>query len=275
MKRAIGILVAALSLAGCDGAGVSGEDEAAAELTGDGKADEFGIAMGSYENAQPAVGTISTLVLGPAAEGEELPSYFEGHYQLTELRADGTHDASGPFNVYRYAGQTWIRFLVDASEGFGTTYEKYSVAQQDGGLVLQGHGADTQFTLAPVAAPQRLVTCTLTRVAIEGMPQGPGSTSASIDPDEEDAYGDSDGLDAFLGNYSFGISVYEGSLDVIFYENEHVQDEVGSMGCDLAAAVPGEPFCEEPITIDASLGTEDEPERSVDAFAFSCVLTVD
>jgi hypothetical protein len=273
-RTTVGALVIALSLAGCMEAGVSDGDEAAAEQEGDGKADEFGIAMGTYQNAQPAVGAIVTLVLSPAGEGEELPSYYEGHYQLTEQRAEGSHEASGAFNVYNYAGATWIRFID--GDGFGTSYEKYSVVREEGRLVLRGHGAEASFTLEPVAAPQRLVTCTMTRLAVEGMPQAPGeSISAALNPDEEDAYADSDdALEAFEGSYSFGISMYETSVDVIFYENEHVQDEVGSMGCDLSAAVPGVPFCQEPITIDASLGTEDETERSVDAFEFSCVLTV-
>jgi len=277
MKTTIGMLVVSLALGGCIEGGTSDDDdEYAAEHESDGKADGFGVPLGSYENAQPVVGTIVTLELAPADEDDEFPSYYDGRYQLTEFRAAGTHEASGAFNVYTYGDTTWIRFIDESGEGFGSTYEKYSVVQQEGQLVLQGHGASSSFTLSPVeAAPGRLVTCTLTRLAVEGMPQGPGSTSATVNPDEEEAYGDSDdGLDAFEGSYSFSLSMFEGSLDVIFYENAHVQDEVGSLGCDLDGVVPGQPFCQESVTVDASLATGEE-ERIVHAFDFACVLTVD
>jgi hypothetical protein len=55
-------------------------------------------------------------------------------------------------------------------------------------------------------------------------------------------------------NYSYDLSLEkEGALTnvyVTFYENNHVQDEVGSMGCTYDPKTVSEVFCEEPIVGD-------------------------
>jgi hypothetical protein len=99
---------------------------------------------------------------------------------------------------------------------------------------------------------------------------GEGVTEVDLTHVTADEPGISDSLPAFDGIYSFDVTRDGDFLNVTFSENEHVEDEVGSFGCDVPARpARGVVFCEEPLVIDASLGT-DADERRVHAFDFSC-----
>lgn len=57
----------------------------------------------------------------------------------------------------------------------------------------------------------------------------------------------SKGLDFGDENYNFSLSSGDGeSLDVTFYENNYVQDEVGSFNCEFDFS--GKTFCQDKIT---------------------------
>jgi hypothetical protein len=128
--------------------------------------------------------------------------------------------------------------------------------------------ARVQEVLKGINEQEPRVTCSLERRA--DVPQGEGTTSVDLTNIAEEEYASSESLDAFEGSYSFDATVSEGSVSVFFYENAHVQDETGSLGCDLPALERGKTFCEEPIVIDASLGTDEEEEKMVHAFDFGC-----
>jgi uncharacterized protein YegP (UPF0339 family) len=143
--------------------------------------------------------------------------------------------------------------------GTSETYSSKSNAQR---------GMTTlQKVLKTLSKPSARAVCSLKRLSVA--PQGEGVAEVDLDHLDEDGFGFGDSLDAFEGSYSFDIGVQEGFVSVTFYENEHVQDEVGQIGCDLPALERGVTFCDEPIEIDASLGTDDE-EKTVHAFDFGC-----
>ena len=88
--------------------------------------------------------------------------------------------------------------------------------------------------------------------------------------DAGDDYVYSEALAAFEGSYNFSVGIEEGTAYVTFQENAHVEDEVGSIACDLPDPNSGvTAFCEEPLEVDASLGTDEDP-KMVHAFDFGC-----
>jgi hypothetical protein len=63
----------------------------------------------------------------------------------------------------------------------------------------------------------------------------------------------SDGIEIGRDNYNFTLNMDKKSarskkyyVSVVFYENNHVQDEVGAMGCEYNPS-SNEPFCVEPM----------------------------
>ena len=158
----------------------------------------------------------------------------------------------------------WLFNLV-ASNGeiIGTSETYTSKSNAERGLATLKKVFDKLSESAPVAK------CGLTRLS--SIPGGKESVVVDLGHLEQ-GYGGSDSLTAYEGSYSFDVTLEDGFLNVIFYENEHVQDEVGSMGCDMPSLKRGTVFCEEPITIDASLGTDSDEEKTVHAFDFACTV---
>jgi hypothetical protein len=128
-------------------------------------------------------------------------------------------------------------------------------------------GADAGVGEVRARAKPR-VTCHLRRLA--AVPQGEGQVAVDVTNASEEQVASSASLAAFEGRYSFDAYILDGTLEIFFYENEHVQDETGSLRCALPPLRRGRSFCDEPIEIDASLGTADDEERIVHAFDFGC-----
>ena len=103
------------------------------------------------------------------------------------------------------------------------------------------------------------ITCSIQRLA--STPQGEGVDAATLSILETEALADSNGIDIHDENYSF--SAYFNAedapyIDVVFYENTHVYDEVGSVSCELPARLErGAVLCQDVIEIDIA-----EPDQS-------------
>jgi uncharacterized protein len=157
-------------------------------------------------------------------------------------------------------GQWFYDLVAKNGEIIGTSETYTSKSNAERGMTT------LQKVLGKLGQSAPRTTCFLQR--LPAVPQGEEKVEVDLDHLEE-GFGASDSLEAFEGSYSFDVTVEEGFVNVIFYENAHVQDEVGSFGCDLPKLERGTTFCDEPIEIDASLGTEDE-EKQVHAFDFGC-----
>lgn len=105
------------------------------------------------------------------------------------------------------------------------------------------------------------IVCTLERV---GHPEQKILAKLPARAGENEVASSTDGgLDVGSNNYSFDMYLSEGEnnasdLNVVFYENNNVQDEVGAMACGVESGA----FCKEPLT--------DENDRKV--ANFSCTL---
>ena len=137
--------------------------EADAEIEVVGKEDSYRaeLVLGEFRNAAgaPRTGEFESLVL-TEVDVSELPAvHFEGAFELVEQTESGQRTSTGHFNVYRYAGENWIRFLDSAADDYVTEHEKYSWTVNDGQLVLQGHHASDAFVMAPVDAPTTTYVC--------------------------------------------------------------------------------------------------------------------
>ncbi len=127
----------------------------------------------------------------------------------------------------------------------------------------------TGRTAAPTASN---VTCTMRRRGSTGGPPGEITATMPLSAGSDDAVQSNDGIAAFEANYSFDIANYDGTLQILFYENLHVQDETGELSCDTAGVAPGARFCEDTIDVDKYLGTGDDRNEDVTAFDFWCAL---
>jgi uncharacterized protein len=160
-------------------------------------------------------------------------------------------------------GRYYFDVVVDDEEILATSSDLYASKQEAGTAV-----ATVQKIFEALRAAEPRVTCSLTRLA--EVPQGAGEIKAELVGPVDEDWASSDGsLEAFEGAYSFDIGMSGDEIEVYFYENVHVEDETGSLGCGAPPAERGKTFCSEPIEIDASLGTDAE-ERMVHAFDFSC-----
>lgn len=107
------------------------------------------------------------------------------------------------------------------------------------------------FMIASSAfASTSAVKCSLSTTA--KTPKTVSATLALSQADKEGA--EADGLDIGKDNYSFYMALSKlkngYSVDVTFYENNNVQDEVGGMTCEFSAHDSQIVICAEPITND-------------------------
>lgn len=160
MYRVASILLLGLAIA-C-GTTVAPQDESLAENTATGKEDSLfqELVFGSYANADATPGEIVSLELIDT-EVDDLPgAHYEGRYTLTELDRDGAErSTSGFFNVYRYAGERWVRFLDEASGEYETIHAKYSWSYAGDSLSIQGVGGPSTYTLDPAVGTQVTYAC--------------------------------------------------------------------------------------------------------------------
>lgn len=281
MNRSFVIGVAALcALAGCAAAGKAGEES---EVPVDGKLDSF---ARPTDHGGLAFGEPVSATIGRDSRFHTWTFEVSGAAELT-LRTSGPvggDELDTVLYLYRQddASGRWGRYIArndDAGDSKFSRLEKSLDAGMYRALV-KGYDADATgpFSLTVEcsgagceAAPVREITCTMTRRAT--VPQGAGSITATV-PYASDSNGDADdGLAAYEANYSFALYVWEGTLDILFFENEHVQDEIGGYGCsadDIATARPGEDFCVNTLEIDANLGTDNDEENEVTAFDIAC-----
>lgn len=158
MYRVASILLLGLAIA-C-GTTEAPADESLAENTATGKEDSLfqELVFGSYAN-MALDGEIVSLQLIDT-DVDDLPgAHYEGRYNLTERGYDGTvRSSSGFFNVYRYAGERWVRFLDEASGEFETLHAKYSWSYEGDSLLIQGlSGAG--YTLEPANGTEVSYAC--------------------------------------------------------------------------------------------------------------------
>jgi hypothetical protein len=131
--------------------------------------------------------------------------------------------------------------------------------------LLAACGNDEDVSRARAAKPVS-VECALTRVS--GGKKAAVKVTIPILKDAESVES-SDGLDAFQANYSFTASISGGNLDILLFENKHVQDEVGGISCGEIPKKKGV-FCTDDILVDKNLGSGSEQQEQVKAFTLSC-----
>ena len=114
------------------------------------------------------------------------------------------------------------------------------------------------------------ITCSLERLA--STPQGEGVDAVTFTMLEDEVIADSEGLDIHHENYSFSayFNAEDGPyVDVYFFENTHVYDEVGSISCDVPEQLErGTVLCRDVIEID--LADYDQPSNYVHVADFAC-----
>ncbi len=143
---------------------------------------------------------------------------------------------------------------------------------------LSGTGAkNLPFSATLAAVPESAkIECKLTRRAT--VPGGVATLVGTTIVDNSEANDFQGGIDAWNGNYSFSLDAYTtkdhpaGELSVIFYENNHTQDEVGGLDCNIPKSGS---FCTDVIKVDQNLGGEEDAngeveEKNVIAFDFAC-----
>ena len=127
-----------------------------------------------------------------------------------------------------------------------------------------------EWRVTPAEDRPLRVTCFLNRrEGVDGKEKRVQSTVKV----EDEAFSNSNGLEVFAANYSFDLNIFETDLEVFFFENFHVQDEIGGLSCGDVSKLPRPTtFCREPIFVDKNLGTDKEDEENVHAFNFWCRL---
>ncbi len=102
---------------------------------------------------------------------------------------------------------------------------------------------------------QDTITCTLSEA---GNPKNSIAVTADLNNLNEDGlYSSDDGLDLKADNYSFDLSITKQAngtilINTFFYENNHVQDEVGSYSWEIhqkGLSVINEPLTEDNVTL--------------------------
>ena len=127
MRRVLPILFVGVAATACgDDTNTDEAEEAAATEVG-GKSDSLfaQIVFGQFENPSAETGEFVSMELTDVPRSELPAAHFEGRYTLSEMSADGERSSEGAFNVYRYDGTDWIRFVGDDSKP-GTSQEKYA-----------------------------------------------------------------------------------------------------------------------------------------------------
>ena len=166
------------------------------------------------------------------------------------------------YELFQAKNGEWMFNLVAKNgETIGTSETYTSKSGAERGLTT------LQQVFTSLTETKPAVTCSLERLASIS----PGGDRVEVDFDhlDESGFGSSDSLSAFEGVYSFDVTVEDRSVNVTFYENAHVQDEVGSFLCDIPKLERGTTFCNEPIEVDKNLGTDGDFEM-VHAFDFGC-----
>lgn len=138
------------------------QDESLAENTATGKEDSLfqELVFGNYANIAANPGEIVSLEIIDTPVDDLPGAHYEGRYNLTELSRDGaTRTTSGFFNVYRYAGQRWVRFLDEASDEYETVHAKYSWSYVGESLRVEGVDGPNSFLLDPAAPTQVTYAC--------------------------------------------------------------------------------------------------------------------
>jgi hypothetical protein len=111
------------------------------------------------------------------------------------------------------------------------------------------------LTVSASAFADRTFTCTY---ASTKNPKKVVTTQFSLEEAIEDGV-QSDGIDIGRDNYNYSLNMGQQTKPknskkydvwVVFYENNHVQDEVGAMTCEYDPS-SSEPFCVEPMQDDS------------------------
>lgn len=150
MRKTIPFLILALSaFTACGDTNDNGDEEAAATQVS-GKSDSLfdEIVFGSYENPDSEPGELASLELIRADKSELTEAHYEGLFTLTEHTRDGMKTAEGEFNVYRFRGENWIRFVKDDGK-FATASEKFAWSVE-GDVMRMETTVGTQFKLSLV-----------------------------------------------------------------------------------------------------------------------------
>lgn len=281
-SRLCTLLAAVGLLAGCADDPVAGPSEDGADLPG-----SVDI-LGDLELGEPATGEISTKAQRDAYT-LDLAAGAKVSLEITQEGSSADIDTTlTVFGPEREDGRSGPKVAADDDSGFADKSKlagfvppaagRYTVvvqAKKIGGGRYRLLATCDNDACEPVSTA-RTLTCRMTRRP--GIPGDGDKSEASIvlDPDSDELFAQADGLDAFAGNYNF---VFDVSIDgdevfvnVVFQENNHVQDETGSFGCELNLGEDEGVFCKEPITIDRNLGTDNEDSDEVHAFDFECEL---
>jgi uncharacterized protein len=159
-------------------------------------------------------------------------------------------------------GQWFFNLVAKNGKTIGTSETYVSKSHAERGLQT------LQKIFVSLQQEKPKVVCFMKNLPV--VPQGKAQVEIDFSHLPEGEWGYSDSLDAWKGSYSFSAGIEDGAVQIVFQENEHVQDEIGSTACDLPKPLKrGTTFCNEPLEIDTSLGTEDD-EKVVHAFDFAC-----
>jgi hypothetical protein len=99
----------------------------------------------------------------------------------------------------------------------------------------------------PAFAKDPILTCTIQNVKTKQK----ASVKLNLNKIAEYSGEYSKGIDSGKDNYSFGLEVTKSGkdydLNIVFQENNHVEDEVGSIACTYNAKIGTRSFCYEPL----------------------------